>query len=393
MGNGEFWELGHVKDGDLQGELQRLLLSGSRTEARIVAHLAAVEERRLHLEAGSSSLFDYCCSRLGLSESEAFHRITAARLARRFPVIFGLIEARKIHLTGVCLLRDYLTPENHQELLAEAFGKTKPQVQELLARRFPRPDVASTIRRLPPPRVPAVQPEAVQKLALRASSEATEMTTPALGPPLIEGRAGREGGQRGSARAQVVEPLSAERYRIQLNVSAVLKAKLEHAIDLLSHSNPRGDLAVVIERAVDLLIEQVQKRRFAQTKRPRRKRALGPEKSRKSARSETLQVRARRRHIPNATKRQIAERDGLRCTFVGSDGRRCAASRLTQIHHEIPWACGGGESVENLRILCAGHNRLLAERDFGGEVVASRIQARRASLARDSTPQEGKCRT
>jgi hypothetical protein len=73
-----------VADRDLQAELTRLLASGSRTEARVIAHLAAVEERRLHLVAGGSSLFGYCVHRLRLSENEAFHRITAARLARRF---------------------------------------------------------------------------------------------------------------------------------------------------------------------------------------------------------------------------------------------------------------------------------------------------------------------
>ena len=89
MDHGEFWELRHVGDRELQHELTRLLASSSRTEARIIAHLVAVEERRLHLEAGNRSMFDYCCRRLGLSESEAFHRLTAARLARRFPAIFG----------------------------------------------------------------------------------------------------------------------------------------------------------------------------------------------------------------------------------------------------------------------------------------------------------------
>src|SRR6185295_996625 len=131
MKNGEFWELGHVANGELQRELIRLLANGSHTEARILAHLAAVEDRRLHLEAGSPSLFDYCCKRLGLSENEAFHRITAARLARRFPAIFGLIERRAIHLTAVCLLRDYLTPDNHQQLLEQASGMSKLQVLEL----------------------------------------------------------------------------------------------------------------------------------------------------------------------------------------------------------------------------------------------------------------------
>src|SRR5450432_2491456 len=184
---GEFWELEHVGDRDLERDLLQLLANGSRTEARMIAHLAAVEERRLHLESGSSSLFGYCCSRLGLSEDEAFHRITAARLARRFPLIFGLIERREIHLTAVCLLRDYLTPENHRELLAEASGKTKLQVLELLAHRFPWPDVASTIRKLPVRRAAVAEREAFragQQLAgvLPAEASARPATEAAESP-------------------------------------------------------------------------------------------------------------------------------------------------------------------------------------------------------------------
>ena len=43
-------------------------------------------------------------------------------------------------MSGLCLLRDYLTTENHIELLAGASHKTKFQILEMLASRFPRPD-------------------------------------------------------------------------------------------------------------------------------------------------------------------------------------------------------------------------------------------------------------
>jgi hypothetical protein len=366
MASGAFWELGDVADRDLQTELARLLANGSRTEARIIAHLAAVEERRLHLEAGSPSLFDYCCRRLGLSENEAFHRITAARLARRFPAIFGLIERRAVHLTAVCLLRDYLTPENHRELLDEASGKTKLQIQEMLARRFPRPDVASTIRKLPSPRMQ--EPERALALPRSVPTLEGDAANEASGEAPLRGQVASSAQ---SAPKSVVEPLSAARYRIQLNASAQLKQKLEHAADLLSHAIPSGDLSVVIERAVDLLIERVERERFAQTKLPRRGRGLDPSNSRRSLKIRAFQAGVRE-HIPNGVKRQIVARDGLRCTFVGSDGQRCTATKFTQIHHEEPWARGGGETVENLRILCAAHNRLLAEREFGRELVAER---------------------
>src|SRR6478752_1199898 len=118
MENRGFWHLEEVSDTRLRSALSELLATGYRTEARLIAHLAEVEQRKLHLKDGSESLFDYCTRVLRLSNSEAFHRITAARIARKFPIVFSLVEQRQLHLTAVCLLRVYLSPENHQELLA-----------------------------------------------------------------------------------------------------------------------------------------------------------------------------------------------------------------------------------------------------------------------------------
>jgi hypothetical protein len=152
MATPEFWNLSGVSDEHLLQGLSGLLAGGASTEARIVAHLAEVEQRRLHLKASASSLFDYCLRRIGLSDSEAFHRITAVRLARKFPLIFELLEARAIHLSALRVLRDYLTSENHRELLATASGKSKREVEVLVATLAPRADVPSRIRRLPAPR-------------------------------------------------------------------------------------------------------------------------------------------------------------------------------------------------------------------------------------------------
>ena len=89
-----FWMLEGVPDAELVSSLRELIARGARTEARIVAHLAEVEARRLHLLNGRS-LFKYCLETLGLSENQAFYRIRAAQLAYRFPVIFELLEQRQ----------------------------------------------------------------------------------------------------------------------------------------------------------------------------------------------------------------------------------------------------------------------------------------------------------
>ena len=62
---------------------------------RVIAMLVEVDDRRLHLELACSSLFDFCTRRLGMSEGEAFRRMTAARLVRRFPQILDAIRAQR----------------------------------------------------------------------------------------------------------------------------------------------------------------------------------------------------------------------------------------------------------------------------------------------------------
>jgi hypothetical protein len=204
MNGREFWALRDVSDEKLEASLSRLLGAGARLEARVVAHLAEVDTRRLHLTVGCSSLYDYCRKRLGLSDYEAFARIAAARVARKYPVAFEMLERQQLHLTAVCEVREFLTAQNHRELLTEISGKTKLQIREILARRFPQADLPSSLKKL---------------------------TT--------------------------IDPLSPGRYRLQLMLSAQQKDKLELARDLMSHANPSGELSIVLEHALDQLGREI----------------------------------------------------------------------------------------------------------------------------------------
>ena len=65
----------------------RLARGERETTASLIAHLAELDGRGLHVAAGHSSLFAYCTAVLGLSESEAYKRMEAARAARGFPVV------------------------------------------------------------------------------------------------------------------------------------------------------------------------------------------------------------------------------------------------------------------------------------------------------------------
>src|SRR5471030_1028867 len=102
----------------------------------------------LHLELGFPSLFAYCVEVLGMSEGAAGRRVAAARVCRRFPEAFEHVARGDLHLSALCALSPHLDPENASELFEACRRKTRRQIEELLAARFPRPDVRDQIRRL-----------------------------------------------------------------------------------------------------------------------------------------------------------------------------------------------------------------------------------------------------
>ena len=138
-------DLAHLSNDELLAGLAAVIGSYNELTARLVAHLGEVEERRLHVIAGYSSMYEFCTKKLRFSESAALRRITAARTARQFPVVFGMLESGAIHLSAIELLHKRLTPENHAELLEACAGKSKAEVESVLARVFPAPDVPTTI--------------------------------------------------------------------------------------------------------------------------------------------------------------------------------------------------------------------------------------------------------
>jgi 5-methylcytosine-specific restriction endonuclease McrA len=327
-------ELSRRSDQELLSDVAKLVGSHRDITAKLVIHLAEIEERRLHLQAGFSSMFEFCVKELGLGEGEAFRRIVAARLGKRFPVVCSLLASGAVHLSSLELLSKRLTEENHAELLEAASGKSKREVEALLAARFPRPAVPSSIRNLP---VPAAAP---------CSGDSS--STPAF---MLEPTESSHAHVPTRAR---VEQLSEARFRVEFTATAELREKLELCRDLMSHTNPSGDLGVVIERAVDSLLVHLEKKRLARAKRPRSEQAVRKGKSRR---------------ITNAVRRRVFERDGLSCTYVSPDGRRCETRAFLELDHADPRALGGSDEAENLRVRCRAHNQFWAEQAYGREQV------------------------
>ena len=175
-------------------------------------------------------------------------------------------------------------------------------------------------------------------------------------------------------RHTVVEPLSPGRYRVQFTASAELHDKLERLRALLRSQVPDGDLAAVVDHAVSQALARLEARRFAKTSAPRKEL------------SDTSTAPASR-HVPAAVRRAVRERDGARCGFVDTRGRRCSERDRLEFHHRHPFGMGGDHDPGNVGLLCRAHNQLLARSDYGLLATTRRHEPRAgASPPEVSTP-------
>jgi hypothetical protein len=324
--------LAELGDRELVAELTALVRRSNELTAELLAHLAELEQRMIHLELGFPSLHAYCVHALGMSEGAAGRRVIAARVCTKFPEALALVAQGKLHLSAVCALAGQLTSENASELLAASTGKTRRQVEEILATKFPQADVRERIR-------------------------------------------------RESARGRELEPLSPGRFGVHFTADTELKELIERARALASHRLPERDLASLMKLVFASFVAREEKRRFGvdskRSKQPDSAQAgivdgaapPGGVCARRIARVKRSLRTRRPRYLAIAARRLVYQRDGGRCTFVAANGKRCEETALLQFDHVEPHARGGPDTARNLRLRCAGHNRLHARNCFGAEQV------------------------
>jgi hypothetical protein len=330
-----------LDNAEILAATRAILRRGCVVEADLLVPLAEIEERRLHSEMAFPTMFAFCVDELGFSEDQAYNRTNVARAARRFPAMLDSLRSGAVHLTGLRLLAPHLTEHNHRDLLAEAAGKSKRQIEEIVARLDPKPSV----------------PDSVRKRPVR-NPGTLEMTLAAQGTSVAPSVRRRE-------QRAVVAPLSEDTFKVQFTASRVLRDKLRRAQDLLRHRLPSGDIPAIFEKALDSLIEKVEKERFAMVR---------------EARTDASEVAgcASSRQVPAAIRRYVYARDGGRCTFVDAHRHRCKGTGMLEFDHLDGFARTRSHDPERIVIRCRAHDQHEAEKMYGREFI-ERARAKKAS--------------
>ncbi|MES1173379.1 MAG: HNH endonuclease signature motif containing protein [Myxococcales bacterium] len=328
-----------LTDNDLLAGLSSIVRQRNQITAEFLAYLAELDRRQLFLDLGYPSLFDYCVRALGLCESTAGRHIAAARVCRDHAQALAMVARGELHASGLSLMRKHVTAENAAELFEACVHKSAREVEVVLAARFPKPDVADLIRRLPTPNV-----------------------------------------ESGASTARP-EPLSADRFGVHFTADSEFCELLERVRGLAGHRLPSGDLLTLIKRGLAAYERELEKERFSVGRKPKT-RSVGKAQFESEPRSlagateEQLEGRLseppirspgakRVRRRSAAVAREVLLRDGKQCSFVSADGRRCSSRRCLELDHVKPWARGGADNSENLRVRCRAHNQRYAKQCFG----------------------------
>jgi 5-methylcytosine-specific restriction endonuclease McrA len=287
--------LHRLSDEALAARVASLAREAHESTAALLAHLGELDARRLYLGLGFGSLFAYVTQGLGFSESEAGKRIQVARLARRVPAVLDAVASGRVHLSGLCALAPHLDEGDAAGLLAEASGRSRRDIELLLAARLPKVSPPAPPQHAPghvdlpllsssgpapaPPTEHSVAPPRPSALPLEGMADPPRTPPPAdapTDPPEPEGkvaspRSGAPAPPEVPARPAPsgvrtagprIEALAGGQVRVSLTAPGRVVGLLERARALLGHAVPGGDAGLVLERALELLVTSLEKRRF-----------------------------------------------------------------------------------------------------------------------------------
>jgi len=366
----------------LTSSAEKLVRAEKRNIALLIAHIAEMSRRKTYLECGYKNLFDYCVTRLRLSEGSIALRIQVANVSRRFPQILQSLAENRISLTVAGHLAPHLREDNVEKLLSDCAGMTKRAVDEYLVALKPKPVFNPSIRKRPSPveKRGQARPEGQQETI--REREQPKSTCPA--PTVEEARRPRPA----SSSPNLLEPARPDLFNFRFSADKNFKEKFERLAEVLGVENPLKHMAGILEQAVDISLEKKDPKRKLERRLVRQRAKAAPRPDEISTRPERKD-RAESRYIPSEVKERVYARAGHQCEFRAVDGTRCSSRTGLEIEHQRPFAIFRSHEERYLRTLCRQHNRFEAERVYGAEFIQNKIEEKRRQKFSEAVPSNG----
>jgi len=322
--------LKHYSDEVLDQKTILSVKTETNSTLSVLHHLREIERRRLFSKLKYKSLHDYAERHLGYPYDQACRRIAAMWLIQEIPEAEEKIANGSLNLTNI----GYAQAAFKAEAKSEA-----PLTKEEKLIFLERIENKST------------------RLAQKIVAE--EFGTQVL-------------------IRETVKPVTKEISMLSIPVNDGLLAKIEKAKGLLAHSHAGISTADLLDQALEVLIQKIEKQKqsivaaprlltelefqkdLSATKSDHLNNSAGPtsSKNRKNLEETVSSTSPKSRYISAANNREIWCRDKQECS-------NCGSTYALERDHQIPFAKGGGTDCSNLRILCRPCNQRAAIESYG----------------------------
>ena len=371
----------------LLSQTKFLVQKERNTHIQVLHHLDEIDSRKLYLELGFSSLFDYAVKELGYSEGAAYRRIKAMKLCREVPETESRLKSGKLSLSSACQLQAFFEKQD-KKAKVEKLVLQKEMAHQREGSNKNKEIKNSTVHQKPSMEdqpnnkfclsLSVERKQELVKKAERCSTRATMKLLSEVDPSLFVPK-------------EQARFLGKGKVEIKVVIDESCHKKLEELKGLLSHKNPSlsyGELLSILSEEALEKHDPVRIRKRSKKTGIKKKAVTSPEKLKsknintnnkqdhKSAIKKSAATSAPKwkyagkakklsRAIPSELKRHIWKRDKGQCSYIHPETkRRCSSKHLLQIDHIKPFSLGGKSELNNLRLLCAGHNRYRSERTF-----------------------------
>lgn len=214
----------------------------------LVESLCEMDRRKLYQDFQCVSLFEYCVTRLRMSEAAAYRRIRAARAFQSYPPVKPLLREGKLSLESLALLHPYLNDADAGKLVEAASGMRVWEVERLIAGRRTEEPRRDVVRFIAP--APAAAPIRREEPLF----EPPAAVPPAAAPPVVP------------SAPPNPSPMPARRsVRIGFTTDEAFFKLLKEAQAAMRHKYPDGRLDGVFRDALEALLRRKRPWAFPRT--------------------------------------------------------------------------------------------------------------------------------
>jgi hypothetical protein len=305
---GEAMNFKEFSNDQLSNKIKFLSSEDRRITTELIECLREIRSRRIHLQLGYGSLFEYCVKELGFSEGSASRRVSAVNALEEMPEIKAKIESGALTLSNISQAQKYFRVEKEigQSLNSEEKREVLKSLEHTSTREAERKLV-----------------ELEPKLAIKEKERV----------------------------------VADDRIEIRFTMNTELKEKIEKIKSLLSHKKANMSFEEVLFEMAEVSLAKLD---------PEKKKD-GPSKLRNASPAPGNSAKSSR-YINVQTRQAVWKRDLGQCSFRSASGLRCSSRHRLEMDHCEPYGYGGANTVENLRLLCRAHHQLVSVQTLGAKM-------------------------